>query len=157
MSNRHARSYSSLVSKAFTKDDDGVPPPPVQKRGIPVPDPNFLTPSGARAVRAELEGLTRDGGDPDRMRELSEHLASAIVLEPQDTGVVGLGARVTVEDEDGKRATYHIVGAIESDPKRGFLSWQTPIANALWGGRVGDSIDLPRGTVDIVALDYPAT
>jgi transcription elongation GreA/GreB family factor len=146
------------VSKAFTKEDDGVPPPPLQKRGIPVPDPNYVTPAGARAARAELEQLTRAGGDPDRIRELGEHLATALELEPGDRAVVGLGARVTVEDEDGKRTTYHIVGAIEADPKRGALSWQTPIASALWGARVGDSIELPRGDeVEIVAIDYAAT
>lgn len=146
------------MSKAFTKEDDGVPPVPVQKRGIPVPDPNYVTPAGARAARAELERLTRDGGDPDRVRELADHLATAQVIEPTARDVVGLGAAVTVEDDSGKRTTYRIVGAIESDPKRGKLSWQTPLANALWGARVGDSIQLPRGDdVEIVDIDYPAT
>ena len=45
-----------------------------------------------------------------------------------------------------------------ADPKRGWLSWQTPLANVLWGKRVGDSVELPRGIeVEIVAIDYPAT
>jgi transcription elongation GreA/GreB family factor len=146
------------VSKAFTKDDDGVPPPPLQKRGIPVPDPNYLTPAGARSARAELEQLTRSGGDPDRIRELGDHLATAQILEPEDRSVVGLGARVTVEDEDGTRTTYQLVGAIEADAKRGLVSWQTPLANVLWGARVGDSVQLPRGIeVEIVDLEYPAS
>lgn len=123
-----------------------------------MPEPNYVTPAGARAARAELERLTRAGGDPDRIRELGEHLATALELAPQDLQVVGLGARVTVEDQAGKRTTYQIVGAIEADPKRGALSWQTPLANALWGARVGDSIELPRGDeVEIVSIDYPAT
>jgi transcription elongation factor GreB len=157
-SNRHARRYSVFVSKAFTKDDDGVPPPPLQKRGIPVPDPNYVTPSGARSARAELEHLTRTGGDPDRIRELGEHLATAQIITPEARDTVGLGARVTVEDETGERTTYQLVGAIESDPKRGLLSWQTPLASVLWGCRVGDSVTLPRGVeVEIVAIDYDAT
>lgn len=144
------------MSKAFTKDDDGVPPAPVQKRGIPVPDPNYVTAAGARAARAELELLTRDGGNPDRVRELSEHLATAQIVAPDDRAVVGLGAAVTVEDEDGKRTTYRIVGAIEADPRRGYLSWQTPIANVLWGNRVGDTVELPRGDeVEIVTIEWP--
>lgn len=149
------------MSKAFTKQDDAAPAPgPARRRGVPVPETNFVTPAGVRAARAELEQLTRDGGDPDRVRELSEHLATAQVIDPPVPGtdeaeVVGLGATVTVEDGAGRRTTYRIVGAIEADPKRGWLSWQTPIANALWEGRVGDSIELPRGgEVEIVEIRY---
>ncbi len=127
----------------------------MRKRGVPVPDPNFVTPSGARAARAELEQLTRSAGDPDRIRELTEHLATAQEVGPDDRSVVGLGASVTVEDEAGKRTTYKLVGAIEADTKRGWLSWQSPIANVLWGLRAGDSVELPRGDdVEIVAIDY---
>lgn len=126
----------------------------MRRLGVPVPEPNFVTAEGMRAARAELDDLVRTNGDADRVRELSEHLATAQVMEPENREAVGLGATVTVEDEDGKRLTYKVVGAIEADTKRGWVSWQTPIANALWGGRVGDSVDLPRGTVDIVAIEY---
>lgn len=143
------------MSKAFTKDDEGTPPPPPRRRGVPVPDPNFVTPAGARSARAELDQLTRGGGDPDRIRELTDHLATAQEVPPEDRSIVGLGASVTIEDEAGKRTTYKLVGAIEADTKRGYLSWQSPIANALWGARAGDSIELPRGDdVEIVAISY---
>jgi transcription elongation GreA/GreB family factor len=33
--------------------------------------------------------------------------------------------------------------------------WQSPIAEALYGARVGDAIVLPRGEVDVVAIEYP--
>jgi transcription elongation factor GreB len=123
-----------------------------------VPDPNYVTPAGARTARAELVRLTREGNDPDRVRELTDHLATAQVMEPGERDIVGLGAEVTVEDETGQRTTYRVVGAIEADPRRGRLSWQTPLANVLWGNRVGDSVELPRGAVvEIVAIDYPAT
>lgn len=143
------------MSKAFTKEDSDVPVPPAQRRGVPVPVPNVMTAAGMQAARAELARLGQEAADPDRIRELSEHLATAQVVAPEDREVVGLGAAVTVEDESGKRTTYRLVGAIEADPKRGWLSWQTPIANALWGARVGDSIELPRGgEVEIVAIAY---
>ncbi len=143
------------MSKAFTKEDDDAPVPSARRRGVPVPVPNFMTAAGVQAARAELERLGREAGDPDRIRELSDHLATAQVVAPEDRDVVGLGAAVTVEDESGKRTTYRLVGAIEADPKRGRLSWQTPIANALWGARVGDAIELPRGgEVQIVAIAY---
>jgi transcription elongation GreA/GreB family factor len=143
------------MSKAFTKEDDDAPAPPARRRGVAVPEPNFMTAAGVAAVRAELEQLARSGGDPDRIRELSDHLATAQIVEPSEREVVGLGAEVTVEDASGKRTTYRLVGAIEADPKRGWLSWQSPIANALWGARAGDSIELPRGgEVEIVAIAY---
>ena len=147
--------YTREVSKAFTKEDDDAPVAAPRRRGAPVPEPNFVTASGLAAARAELDELLRSSGDPDRIRELSDHLATAQVAEPSDRKVVGLGASVTVEDEAGNRTTYRIVGAIEVDTKRGWLSWQTPIANALWDARVGDAVVLPRGAdVEVVAIDY---
>ena len=144
-----------IVSKAFTKENDDLPDSPIRRRGIPVPELNLVTPAGLAAARAELDELTRSGGDPDRARELADHLTTAQAADPPaDRGEVGLGARVTVEDEDGGRHTYEIVGAIESDPKRGKLGWQSPLAQALWGARVGDTVILPRGDGEIVAIEY---
>ena len=126
-----------------------------------MPEPNFVTPAGLRAAKTELDDLLRrdprSPTDDDRIRELTDHLATAQPVEPEERNAVGLGAAVTVEDDDGKRTTYRLVGAIEADTKKGWLSWQTPIANALWGCRVGDSVDLPKGEVTIVAIEYAAT
>ncbi len=143
------------MSKAFTKEDDDVPVAAPRARGIPVPVPNFLTAEGARAARAELDQLGRTGGDAARIRELTAHLETAQIAPIGDREIVALGASVTIEDESGKRTTYRIVGAIEADPKRGHLSWQSPVANALWNARVGDTVELPRGVeAEVVAIDY---
>lgn len=142
------------MSKAFTKEDDDVPPPPVRRRGVPVPEdvPNYVTEAGARALRAELAQLVADG---DRAKEISDHLATAIVMPPPaERGRVGFGATVTVVDDDGKRATYRIVGAIEASPRDGAIYWQSPVALALHDAAVGDSVALPRGDVEVVAIDY---
>lgn len=140
------------MSKAFTRESDDAPEPPPARRGIAVPEPNYLTPAGARAVRAELAACR----DEARIHELTDHLATAQIVEPpEDRSVASLGARVTIEDAGGKRTQYQIVGAIEADPKRGRLFWQSPLAGALYGTRVGDSAVLPRGgDVEIVAIDY---
>jgi len=141
------------VSKAFTKEDDGPPPPPVRKRGVPVPTdiPNYVTAAGARSLRAELETCR----DEDRARELGDHLATAVVMEPPaDRTRVGFGAAVTVEDDHGKRTTYRIVGAIEASPKDGAIYFQTPIAEALHEAAVGDSVTLPRGDALVIAIEY---
>lgn len=123
---------------------------------MPVPSPNSLTPAGLAAAKAELDELVRTNGDADRARELSEHLATAHETPPpDDRGSVGLGARVTVEDDDGRAHVYEIVGAIEADAKAGKVSWQSPIAQALWGAKVGDAVVLPRGDATIVGITYP--
>lgn len=122
---------------------------------VPVGVPNFVTAAGLRALRDEAERLARDGGDPDRARELADHLATAEVMAaPAEPSRVGFGATVTVEDDDGARTRYRIVGAIEAAPRDGAISWQSPIANALWDAAVGDSVDLPRGSVEVVAIAY---
>lgn len=132
------------MSKAFTREDDGPPPPP-RRLGAPVPSPNPVTVAGQRALRAELEQTT----DVDRARELTDHLATAETVPPEPE-VVGFGARVTL----ASGRTYRIVGAIESAPKDGAISWETPIARALLGARVGDVVSLPRGDDEIAAIDY---
>jgi transcription elongation GreA/GreB family factor len=140
------------VSKAFTKESDDGPDPVAPRRGVPVPDPNYMTPAGARAARSELTSCR----DEARIRELTDHLATAQILEPPaDRDAVSLGARVTLEDESGKRTTYRIVGALEADARRGLVFWQSPIAERMYGARVGDAITLPRGgEAEVVAVEY---
>jgi transcription elongation factor GreB len=117
---------------------------------VPVPVPNVVTADGLRALRAELEG----GPSDERARELAEHLATAETVEPADRDAVGFGATVTVEDAAGRRRSYRIVGAIEAAPRDGAISWQSPIARALFDARVGDTVPLPAGEVEVVAIAY---
>jgi transcription elongation GreA/GreB family factor len=140
------------MSKAFTKESDDAPEPKAHRRGVPVPEPNYMTPAGARAARSELATCT----DEDRVRELADHLATAQVIEPPaDRSAASLGATITVEDESGRRTTYRIVGALEADARRGLVFWQSPVAAALYGAHVGDAITLPRGTfAEVIAIDY---
>ena|SRR5688572_7770868 len=141
------------MSKAFTKESD-LPDSPIRRLGVPVPELNVVTPDGLRAARAELDELNRTGGDPDRIRELSDHLLTATAVEPEDREVVGVGATIVVEDDTGTRSTYRIVGAIEADVKRGWIGWMTPLAQALWGARVGDNVVLPRGEAEVISIEY---
>jgi len=144
------------MSKAFTKEDSDAPEAPVRRRGVPVPTDglNFVTPDGERALRAELASL--GPGTEDRARELAEHLATAVPMgPPDDRARVGFGATVTVEDDDGKRTTYRLVGAIEASPREGRIYWRSPIAEALYAARVGDTVALPRAEVTVVAIAYP--
>ena len=62
---------------------------------------------------------------------------------------VTFGATVTLADEDtDEEAKYQIVGADESDIAKGLLSVTSPLARALIGKAVGDSVEVvtPRGS-----------
>ena len=57
---------------------------------------------------------------------------------------VKFGARVTIVDEESEeQKTYRIVGAHEADMKVGSISLSSPLAKALIGKKVGDSVEVP--------------
>lgn len=89
-----------------------------------------------------------------RIHWLTKRLEHAHVVdhqERQDPGRVYFGATVTVEDEDGKDATYTIVGQDESDVSNGRISNVSPLAKALLMRSEGDSILFrkPSGEVEL--------
>ncbi len=54
---------------------------------------------------------------------------------------VGVGNFVTVYDEEfGENETYKVVGIIESDPDKNYVSNESPIGLALLDKRVGDEV-----------------
>jgi len=165
-----ARPILSLVSKAFTKEDDGgtdldgMPPMDAWPSGLK----NYLTPAGHVALKREIDRLRailpRDGREKlqleQRLAALLQRLEAAEVVDPatQPADVVRFGARVTVEDEDGNRRVYRIVGVDEADPARGLVGWRSPLASALVGARVGETatVRTPRGEEEltVVAIGY---
>ena len=95
------------------------------------------------------------------LAHLSRRMAAVTVVDPAaqpDRACVRFGATVTVADEDDARATYRLVGRDESDAHAGLLAWNSPVARALAGARVGDvrTVRLPEGTRDleVVAVSY---
>lgn len=95
-----------------------------------------------------------------RIRFLGKRLDSAEIIDPaaQHSDRVLFGATVTVLDEQGTNRKYVIVGIDESDPKRGWVSWISPIARALLNATVGDAVTLrtPKGEeeLEVVAIEY---
>jgi transcription elongation factor GreB len=91
-----------------------------------------------------------------RIHWLTRRLESATVVDPRTDGaeVVFFGATVEVEDEEGVRATYRIVGEDEIDLSRGDISWRSPLARVLLKRRAGDTVVLrrPSGEVELTVL-----
>ena len=84
-----------------------------------------------------------------KILQLREQLLTAQVVETSEGGdAVAFGSTVEVEDEEtGRTSTYKLVSALESKPSDGLLAFDSPVAAALQGRRVGDVavVDTPRG------------
>jgi transcription elongation factor GreA len=80
-----------------------------------------------------------------RLAELEDKLARADIIDVSKLSgkTVKFGATVTVVDEDSEEeAVYKIVGEDEADVKDGKISITSPIARALIGKEVGDSVEV---------------
>src|SRR5215471_6627825 len=150
------------MSKAFTKEGEGdslddLPPVEPWPAGVK----NYLTPAGHAALKREIDQLreaprgdTRKKAEREqRLQALLQRLEAAEVIDvaAQPRDVVRFGATVTVEGDDGGERRYRIVGVDEADPKRGWVSWRSPVARALSGRRVGDTATLrtPAGDEEL--------
>ena len=116
---------------------------------------------GDRSENAEYKyGKLRLKEIDRRIRFLQKRLDSAVVVDPatQSGEVVFFGATVEVEDEDGGRRSYQLVGQDESEPKQGRISWRSPIGRALLKHKVGDFVTVkrPAGEIEleILSIDY---
>ncbi|HWO09061.1 MAG TPA: transcription elongation factor GreB [Polyangiaceae bacterium] len=116
---------------------------------------------GDRSENAEyIYGKKRLREIDRRVQFLTRRLDNAVVVRPEELGgnVVRFGASVEVQDEDGQRKKYTIVGPDESDPASGKLSFQSPLGQALMKRKVGDVVVVKRPAgeleLEIVSLHY---
>ena len=89
-----------------------------------------------------------------KIRELEAKTGLAEVIDPTKLSgsKVRFGATVTIEDsESGDRTTYVIVGEHEADIKRGRISIGAPLARALIGKDVGETVVVqsPKGKREV--------
>jgi transcription elongation factor GreB len=170
------------MSKAFTKDDAWeeplVPPRPPLPAGVP----NYVTPRGLGLLRAELAELEAERRQVEsdvsdeverrrrraivdgRLRDLSARIARAEVVDParQPRDTVRFGARVTLRTVRGERAGEErrlaLVGVDEADPAHGRVAFTAPIARAILGSEVGETVSLetPRGEelLEVTSIEY---
>jgi len=110
--------------------------------------------SAAKEKQSFLEG---------RIRDIEVKLAFADVIDPSRLSgdKVLFGATVTVEDTDtSERLTYRIVGEDEADIKSGRISITAPVARALIGREVGDTVKVraPKGQreLEIIEVKFEA-
>ena len=84
-----------------------------------------------------------------RIRYLQKRLPSLKVVDqlPQQEDQVFFGAWVTLENEQGKEATYRIVGPDEFDMDPAYISLDSPMARALLKKHLDEEIQVntPQG------------
>ena len=156
------------MSRAFVKEND------LEHAGTDLPErpqsehPNYVTPTGLTqlhqeaaqleeerlrlspqkedpVVRQQLAVIERD------LRYIQGRLERAIPVNPaeQQQDVILFGAIVEVEDEEGATHVFEIVGEDEADIHNNKVSWVSPLARALIGQKVGDSVIWKRPAGDL--------
>jgi transcription elongation factor GreB len=104
-----------------------------------------------------------------RLREIDRELAhlarrmkDLAVVDPTnqpDKTRIFFGATVKVADEDDREQTLTLVGRDEADASAGRIAWNSPVAQALKGARIGDTrtVRLPAGerALEVLEITYP--
>jgi len=88
-----------------------------------------------------------------KILRIREQLLNSEVREVSgQTEIVAFGSSVEVEDgKTGKQTAYSLVSPSEAVPADGKISIDSPVAKALVGARVGDTVKLetPRGAREL--------
>lgn len=87
----------------------------------------------------------------NKIYELEKLLRDSILYERKNDGTVEIGSKVTIETEDGLEK-YEIVGFNESNLLEDKISYNSPLAKALIGKYVNDSLTVESnvGSYNIV-------
>jgi transcription elongation factor GreB len=106
--------------------------------------------------KQKLRAIDRELG------RLSKKMKAANVIDPSaqpDKARVFFGATVTLADEDDVQRTVTLVGDDEAEAGEGRIGWNSPLARALRGARVGDlrTVQLPAGPKEweLIEISYP--
>jgi transcription elongation factor GreB len=157
------------LSRGFVREDD------LELAGTDLPErpmselPNYVTVNGLKQLKVieatlldERELLAPKKEDPtavqrlamvDRdLRYVQARLEKAILVEtPKDQAPpkVVFGTTVMAEDDEGKKHHFKIVGEDEADIALNMVSFASPLAKALIGHKIGDSVRWKRPAGDL--------
>ena len=112
---------------------------------------------GDRSENAEYIYRKKQLREMDRrIRYLQKRLPHLKVVDrhPEDCEQVFFGAWITLQDVAGQMLEYRIVGADEFDPKRNWISIDSPMARALLKRQLDDEVgvDTPGGRLELVIV-----
>ena len=154
------------MSRAFVREREGGDAFEDLPDRIISPHPNLVTPSGMAWMEKEIDALQKRLEDAQAAEDKAEiarvsrdlrywsyrHATAEVVPPPIDTSQVRFGSHVTFEREDGRTQTYWIVGEDEADPAQGRISYVSPLAQALMGKEVGETIRVAQSEAEITVI-----
>jgi transcription elongation factor GreB len=125
---------------------------------------NWAASNGDRSENGDyIYGKRRLREIDRRIRFLTKRLELAEVIDPElrePTDQIFFSATVSYLRADGRNETIAIVGVDETDSKRHYISWTSPVARALIKAREGDVVVLrsPAGLeeLEITEVSYIA-
>lgn len=155
------------MSRAFVKDQDEDQGADDIPDRVVSPHRNLVTEAGLAQIDEELrhsrEGLTAARASADRaeiarhrrdLRYWSQRRSTAeVVPAPADDAKVRFGSTVTLAPAHGEQRTFTVVGEDEASPGEGRISYVSPLAQALLGGRVGDVVPFGDDEAEIFRID----
>lgn len=150
------------MSRAFVKEQDLESSDDLPDRQISKL-PNDVTVEGMAQIEAALAAaraayaVAQAGDDRSAMAAASRDLrywsvryaTARIVINSGDIARVHFGSAVTILRDDGREQTFRIVGEDEANPSRGTISHGSPLARALLGKRIGDTVKAGNGDAEI--------
>jgi len=151
------------MSRAFVNEDsfiEELPDRPISEH------PNLVTEQGLALIEQALEtarrgyGEAQTAGDREGLAKAGRDLrywnarrATAQLRVPQPgIDAVQFGHAVTILREDGRQQTFRIVGEDQADPTKGSISYVSPLAQAMLGKRVGDTLRAGKDEAEITAI-----
>jgi len=153
------------MSRGFVKEEDQEEPVIIPPRAA-IPDgvTNYVTPNGLQELHLELKGLEKErssisikddtekrraqGLIDGKMKLLAERIQSARVLKPEEQAQneIRFGAHIKLKNLDSSQIQkFQIVGVDEANIKKQKIAFVAPIARAVTGKKVGETVDFKLG------------
>lgn len=154
------------MSRAFVKEQDGAESDDLPERPVST-HRNLVTTEGLARIEQTVRGLSLQlaeaRAEDDKaavarverdLRYWTRRRATAELVPPTPNPErVRFGCRVELATDTGERVSFRIVGEDESDPSRGLISYVSPLAGLLIGGKPGDQVPFRHGRAEIVKID----
>jgi len=121
--------------------------------------------AGRRAGEAASQGDLRENAAYDQARDeqtlararvifLKESLLKSYILHSRkETSTIDLGNKVTFEFQDGSKIEMNILGREDGGTNNNWLSYNTPLGQAVLGKCQGNEVNLESGKVKILKIE----